>query len=195
MNPLTDLTDPLMSAPRRSTPPVPPAALSPGSGNVHARHRNRAAVRRGESADPPSGAGSGQETSWSLPQSPSSVPRARRLAGGQLAFWGFGEHREIAELLVSELVTNALRHGAGSIRLGLRARNGLLRFEVEDADGKIPRVRRPSDGDEGGRGLRLVSMLSSGWGSARTPTGKVVWFELLAPSPTGPPIPRDEGGA
>ena len=183
MNPLTDLTDPLMSAPRRSTPPVPPIALTPGSGNVHAPHRNRAAVRRGESADPPSGLGSGQETSWPLPPSPTSVPRARRLAGGQLAYWGYGEHREIAELLVSELVTNALRYGAGSIRLNLRARNGLLRVEVEDAGATIPRVRRPDQGDEGGRGLRLVSMLSSGWGSARTPTGKVVWFELRTPAP------------
>ncbi len=183
MNPLTDLTDPLMGASRRSTPPVPPSALAPGSGNVRALHRNRAAVRRGESAGPPSRVGSGQETSWPLPPSPSSVPRARRLAGDQLAFWGFGEHRETAELLVSELVTNALRHGSGSIRLSLRARDGLLRFEVEDAGMTVPRVRRPGEDDEGGRGLRLVSMLSSGWGSARTATGKVVWFELLTSNP------------
>lgn len=183
MNPFTDLTDPLMSAPRRSTPPILPAVLAPGSGYVHAGHRNRAAVRRGEPANPPSGVGSGQETSWPLPPSPSSVPRARRLAGGQLAFWGLGEHREIAELLVSELVTNALRHGAGSIRLSLRARCGMVRCEVEDAGATVPRVRRSGEGDEGGRGLRLVSMLSSGWGSTRTPTGKVVWFELLAPTP------------
>lgn len=191
MKPFTDLSDPLMSAPRRLDPP--PIALGPGSGTVHHRHRKRAAVRRGESADPPTGAGSGQEVSWPLPPSPASVPRARRLTGGQLAVWGLGEHRETAELLVSELVTNALRHGGGSIRLGVRAEDGMIRFEVEDDGVDTPHMRRARDSDEGGRGLQLVSLLSSSWGSAPTENGKIVWFELAnaASPPHRTPDPDD----
>src|SRR3954447_19173102 len=119
-------------------PPVPPAALAPGSGTVHARYRLKAAARRGELAVPPGGVGSGQGISWPLPPSLSSVPWARRLAGNQLADWGCGEHRETAELLVSELVTNALRHGSGPITLTVLCTGGRLRFEVEDAGTEAP---------------------------------------------------------
>ncbi|MCO5970356.1 ATP-binding protein [Actinoallomurus soli] len=118
--------------------------------------------------------------SWSLPSSPPSVARARHLTADQLAGWGFAEHRETAELLISELITNALQHGVGPIRLNIRFLGGVLRFEVADAGPRYPRMRPVDDEDEGGRGLHLVESLSSRWGYARATIGKVVWFELPA---------------
>jgi anti-sigma regulatory factor (Ser/Thr protein kinase) len=177
---VTDLTDPQMSAPRRLTPPDPPIALAPGSGYAHAWYWLKAAVRRGAPAVRTAGAGSGQETSWPLPSDPSSVPAARHLARTQLADWGLHEQREVAELLVSELVTNALRHATGPIGLTLCATDGVLRCEVRDAAAAQPHVCQARENDEGGRGLHMVETLSRRWGADRTPDGKVVWFELAA---------------
>ncbi|MEV5703899.1 ATP-binding protein [Actinoallomurus sp. NPDC052274] len=171
---------------QRRQPSLPPVALAPGSGGVHRRHGPTAAVHRGESARPPKGPGSGQggTASWPLPPSTAAVPPARRLAGEQLEYWGLGHHRDTAELLVSELVTNAVRHGKGQIDLTVRAEEGTLRFEVHDeAAESIARVRPVDEIDEGGRGLHLVGMLSSRWGAARTATGKIVWFELRTHRP------------
>ena len=170
---------PPLSASRRAIPPVPPVALASGSGTVHPWHCDQAAVRRGAPAAPPTvGGGEDQEVSWSLPPSPSSVPKARRLVREQLSVWALDGCCENAELLVSELVTNALRHGDGQARLGVATRDGSVRIEVEDGGAAAPRVRRPQASDEGGRGLHLISELSSRWGTAPTENGKVVWFEL-----------------
>ncbi|MFJ5719235.1 SpoIIE family protein phosphatase [Streptomyces sp. NPDC093149] len=117
---------------------------------------------------------------WRLPREPRSVGRARELARGQLLAWDLGELVDTTELLVSELVTNALRYGEGEIRLRL-LRDRTLVCEVWDAGLVQPRRRRARDTDEGGRGLQLVGLLSVGWGSRRTPRGKTVWFELALP--------------
>lgn len=117
---------------------------------------------------------------WSLAPEARSVARARELARDQLTDWGLTELVDTTELLVSELVTNALRHGHGEIRLRL-LRDRSLVCEVWDADLAQPRRRRARDTDEGGRGLQLVGLLSAGWGSRRTPRGKTVWFELALP--------------
>jgi len=88
---------------------------------------------------------------------------------------------DTAELLVSELATNAVRHAAGpgpiEIRLSLDDR---LTCEVADQLGGTPApdAKLPTDLEESGRGLYLVDVLSSDWGSRRTSTGKVVWFAL-----------------
>jgi anti-sigma regulatory factor (Ser/Thr protein kinase) len=184
MNSVTDLTDPQMSAPRRLTPPESPIALAPGSGYAHAWYWLKATVRRGRPAVRSAGAGSGQDVSWPLPSDPSSVPAARHLARTQLADWGLDEQREVAELLVSELVTNALRHASGPIGLTLCATDGVLRCEVRDADAARPHVCHPRDSDEGGRGLHMVEALSRRWGTDRTSEGKTVWFELPAHEPS-----------
>ncbi|MEU4128739.1 SpoIIE family protein phosphatase [Streptomyces wuyuanensis] len=117
---------------------------------------------------------------WRLPREPRSVGRARELARAQLSAWDLDPLVDTVELLVSELVTNALRYGEGEIRLRL-LRDRTLVCEVWDAGLVQPRRRRARDTDEGGRGLQLVGLLSAAWGSRRTPRGKTVWFELALP--------------
>ncbi|MFD4031681.1 SpoIIE family protein phosphatase [Streptomyces sp. NPDC058637] len=118
---------------------------------------------------------------WRLPRELRSVGRARELARIQLTAWGLDDLVDTTELLVSELVTNALRYGEGEIRLRL-LRDRTLVCEVWDAGLVQPRRRRARDTDEGGRGLQLVGLLSAAWGSRRTPRGKTVWFELALPA-------------
>ncbi|MFE8007951.1 SpoIIE family protein phosphatase [Streptomyces sp. NPDC057418] len=124
---------------------------------------------------------------WRLPRELRSVGRARELARIQLTAWGLDDLVDTTELLVSELVTNALRYGEGEIRLRL-LRDRTLVCEVWDAGLVQPRRRRARDTDEGGRGLQLVGLLSAAWGSRRTPRGKTVWFELALPD--GEPAPE-----
>ncbi|MFE5396482.1 SpoIIE family protein phosphatase [Streptomyces sp. NPDC056568] len=117
---------------------------------------------------------------WTLPREPRSVGRAREYARAQLLAWDLEPLVDTTELLVSELVTNALRYGEGEIRLRLLLDRTLV-CEVWDSGLVQPRRRRARDTDEGGRGLQLVGLLSAAWGSRRTPRGKTVWFELPLP--------------
>ena len=117
---------------------------------------------------------------WTLPREPRSVGRAREYARAQLLAWDMEPLVDTTELLVSELVTNALRYGEGEIRLRLLLDRTLV-CEVWDSGLVQPRRRRARDTDEGGRGLQLVGLLSAAWGSRRTPRGKTVWFELPLP--------------
>ncbi|MFF8815258.1 SpoIIE family protein phosphatase [Streptomyces pactum] len=126
---------------------------------------------------------------WRLPSDARSVGRARELARRQLETWGLEALADTTELLVSELVTNALRYGevgvppdrrGDEIRLRLLLDRTLV-CEVWDSGLVQPRRRRARDTDEGGRGLQLVGLLSSSWGSRRTPRGKTVWFEMALP--------------
>lgn len=117
---------------------------------------------------------------WTLPREPRSVGRAREYARGRLMSWDLEPLVDTTELLVSELVTNALRYGEGEIRLRLLLDRTLV-CEVWDSGLVQPRRRRARDTDEGGRGLQLVGLLSAAWGSRRTPRGKTVWFELPLP--------------
>ncbi|WUV84826.1 SpoIIE family protein phosphatase [Streptomyces sp. NBC_01476] len=130
---------------------------------------------------------------WTLEPQPTSVARARELAHDQLLDWGLDDLVDTTELLVSELVTNALRHGYGDIRLRLLLDRTLV-CEVWDGALLQPRRRRARETDEGGRGLQLVAMLSQSWGSRRTHRGKTVWFELAlrggasGAEPAGPSV-------
>ncbi|MFF8278732.1 SpoIIE family protein phosphatase [Streptomyces lateritius] len=128
---------------------------------------------------------------WRLPREPRSVGRARELARAQLTAWDLEPLVDTVELLVSELVTNALRYGEGEIRLRL-LRDRTLVCEVWDAGLVQPRRRRARDTDEGGRGLQLVGLLSAAWGARRTPRGKTVWFELPLPDGDGTAEPTVE---
>jgi serine phosphatase RsbU (regulator of sigma subunit)/anti-sigma regulatory factor (Ser/Thr protein kinase) len=118
--------------------------------------------------------------SWMLPAKPTSVRRARALVGIQMDKWGLQELAYTAELLVSELVTNALAHAAGDVSLRLTLDHVLV-CEVFDDAATMPKLRIADDSDENGRGLRVVSQLAQRWGTRRTPDGKAVWFELALP--------------
>ncbi|MGW1886780.1 SpoIIE family protein phosphatase [Streptomyces sp. NPDC001970] len=117
-----------------------------------------------------------QVASWTLPSDDTTVRRARNLAAGQLAEWGLEGLEDSTKLIVSELVTNAVRHGTGPIDLRL-TRHQVLTVEVSDTDAFSPRPRNAGTSDENGRGLLLVSQLSRRWGTRPTPGGKVVWAE------------------
>ncbi|MFI9615805.1 ATP-binding protein [Streptomyces sp. NPDC052023] len=118
------------------------------------------------------------EASWPLGRELTSVRDARHLSIAQLKAWALDDVADTAELLVSELVTNALRHTRGPLRLNLRLRDSRLLCEVEDTESTGP-VRRVVDADaEGGRGIELLELLADAWGSVRMPTGKTVWFEV-----------------
>ncbi len=114
---------------------------------------------------------------WYLEPEDSAPSRARRLARRALERWGLESHTDAVELLVSEVVTNAVRYASRPITLRL-LRTDVLRCEVVDDVPQLPRLRQARATDEGGRGLYLVNRLARRWGATRLSTGKVVWFEL-----------------
>ncbi|MFF7216798.1 ATP-binding protein [Streptomyces sp. NPDC008238] len=91
--------------------------------------------------------------------------------------WGEAGLEDTVKLIVSELVTNAVRHSTGPICLRL-IQHQCLTCEVLDTEACPPRLRRASTSDENGRGLFLVAQLASRWGSRLIPGGKVVWAEM-----------------
>ncbi|MFD5691040.1 SpoIIE family protein phosphatase [Streptomyces rubiginosohelvolus] len=122
---------------------------------------------------------------WELSAEAVSVGRARELATGQLEAWGLEELVFATQLVVSELVTNAVRYAGGP--LGLRLiRDRTLVCEVADTGHTSPHLRHSAEDDEGGRGLFIVAQLVQRWGTRYTPTGKTIWTEQALP-------PADEG--
>lgn len=118
---------------------------------------------------------------WRLPPEPRAAGRARRLVREQLTAWGLGAESDTAELLVSEIVTNAVRHTRSRrIELRLVRTEGLL-CEVSDDDHELPQLLHTPGLRSSGRGLRVVSRLSRRWGTSRTARGKTVWFEQALP--------------
>ncbi|MGW7426130.1 SpoIIE family protein phosphatase [Streptomyces sp. NPDC054813] len=120
--------------------------------------------------------GPGQTVSWQLPADPAVVSHARSLATRQLTQWGLEHLTDSTELIVSELVTNAVRHTTSPIGLRL-TRHDALTCEVSDTNNSYPRLRHPGITDENGRGLFLVDQLSHRWGTRHTPDGKLIWTE------------------
>jgi serine phosphatase RsbU (regulator of sigma subunit) len=123
-----------------------------------------------------------QHVTWKLASELTSARRARMLVRRRLRRWGLSELIPTAELLASELVTNAVRYAQGSIALRLVREGGLV-CEVLDDSAALPRLRHAGDEDERGRGLQVVSQLAQHWGARRTLSGKVVWCELPLPLP------------
>ncbi|MEV6679318.1 SpoIIE family protein phosphatase [Streptomyces erythrochromogenes] len=118
---------------------------------------------------------------WFLDPEETAPGRARRFARRALTRWGLEELSDSLELLVSEVVTNAVRYAERPVTLRL-LRTDVLRCEVGDDSPQLPRQRRARDTDEGGRGLFLVNRLARRWGATRLSSGKVVWFELPLPT-------------
>ncbi|GGT85579.1 SpoIIE family protein phosphatase [Streptomyces lateritius] len=118
---------------------------------------------------------------WDLADDPEVVGRARSLATGQVGAWGLdGDLSFTTELVVSELVTNAIRYASGPIQLRL-IRDRTLICEVSDTGHTSPHLRRAGSEDEGGRGLFLVAQMTQQWGTRYTATGKTIWAEQPIP--------------
>ncbi|MEV7566561.1 ATP-binding SpoIIE family protein phosphatase [Streptomyces tanashiensis] len=116
-----------------------------------------------------------------LPPDPAAVSGARRFASDVLTTWGVEELSFTTELVVSELVTNAIRYGKSPIKLRLILQSTLT-CEVSDASSTAPHLRRARTYDEGGRGLLLVAQCAERWGTRHGREGKVIWAEQALPS-------------
>ncbi|MDT7845703.1 SpoIIE family protein phosphatase [Streptomyces justiciae] len=124
--------------------------------------------------------GDDRVATWDIPPDPSHVAQARQAATEQLTAWGLDEAAFVTELVVSELVTNAIRYGEPPVQLRL-IRDRTLICEVSDGSSTSPHLRRAHAYDEGGRGLLLVAQLTQRWGSRQTGSGKTIWAEQQLP--------------
>ncbi|MFJ2829478.1 SpoIIE family protein phosphatase [Streptomyces sp. NPDC087263] len=118
---------------------------------------------------------------WQVPSDPAAVGEVRASVTRQLARWGLDDMVFATELILSELVTNAIRYGSGPIRVRMLRDRSLI-CEVFDAGSTSPHLRYAASTDEGGRGLFLVAQLSERWGTRYSPAGKVIWTEQPLPS-------------
>ncbi len=126
----------------------------------------------------------GRVAAWEVAPDPSAVAEARKNAVALLEGWGLNDAAFITELVVSELVTNAIRHAQPPIQLRLIHDTSLI-CEVSDASNTAPHMRRARTYDEGGRGLLLVAQLTQRWGTRPTSSGKTIWAEQSID-----PVPR-----
>jgi anti-sigma regulatory factor (Ser/Thr protein kinase) len=115
---------------------------------------------------------------FDLEDSPSAPRAARQLVRSMLGPSASGERLVTSELLVSEMVSNAVLHAMGPLSIGVDCADHRLRVEVRDGDAATAADVAQAERDIGGWGLRLVDMLASRWGTSFIEGGKVVWFEL-----------------
>jgi anti-sigma regulatory factor (Ser/Thr protein kinase) len=131
--------------------------------------------------------GDRQVSTWALDADPAEVARARASVSEHLTTWGLEELDFTTELVVSELVTNAIRYGRPPVQLRLiqlrLIHDRTLMCEVADAGSTTPHLRRARVFDEGGRGLFLVAQLTEHWGTRHARHGKTVWAECALPAP------------
>ncbi len=119
----------------------------------------------------------------SFPHDPQSVPAARRFATGVLSD-ASAETLEAVELMVSELATNCIRHTDSGFDLTIMRSGDDIRVEATDHAGGTPTMRSPKPTDPSGRGLKIIDMLSAGWGvDAVADDGKTVWFTIIDRAP------------
>ncbi|MFD6189606.1 MULTISPECIES: SpoIIE family protein phosphatase [unclassified Streptomyces] len=115
---------------------------------------------------------------WQLSADPALVARARELVNDQLVEWDLEDMAFSTELIVSELITNAIRYAHGPVGVRLVNDHRLV-CEVSDPSQSQPHLRRARLSDEGGRGLFLIAQFCHRWGSRYTPNGKTIWTEQL----------------
>ncbi|WP_070009247.1 SpoIIE family protein phosphatase [Streptomyces abyssalis] len=137
----------------------------------------------------------GQVATWDVPADPAAVAPIRADAAARLGSWGLEDVLFSTELIVSELITNAIRYGNPPIRLRLIYDRELI-CEVSDTGIAAPHLRPASLMDEGGRGLLLVAQLGRRWGVRYGQQGKTIWAEQTLPdglpgglAPGHPPSP------
>ncbi|ADP78607.1 ATP-binding protein [Pseudofrankia inefficax] len=130
-----------------------------------------------------------------LPYLPSAVPRARHVLRESLRSAGLDEDATaVAELLVSELVTNAVKYGQPPVWLLVELRPGLVHASVSDTSTSLPERRAVDDDSEGGRGLLVLDALAGSWGAVTADHGKYLWFDLVVtPAPATEPDPGKPG--
>jgi PAS domain-containing protein/anti-sigma regulatory factor (Ser/Thr protein kinase) len=128
---------------------------------------------------------------WDVPPDPAAVGHVRGVVSRQLAEWDLEETSFITELILSELVTNAIRYATGPIGVRLLLDRCLI-CEVSDGSSTSPHLRYAATTDEGGRGLFLVAQFADRWGTRYMPEGKVIWAEQSLPDESGAPptLPR-----
>jgi serine phosphatase RsbU (regulator of sigma subunit)/anti-sigma regulatory factor (Ser/Thr protein kinase) len=136
----------------------------------------------------------GHQKTWTLPSELTSAGKARAVVREPLERWQLDDLLPVTQLLVSELVTNAIRYTDGDVTIRLVLENSLT-LEVLDSSPALPRLRHAARDDERGRGLQIVSQLSHRWGARRTPSGKVVWCEQQLPESDGPGGSKATGAA
>ncbi|MBR7828388.1 SpoIIE family protein phosphatase [Actinospica sp. MGRD01-02] len=124
--------------------------------------------------------GAERVATWSIPSDPTAVALARKGVSRRLSEWDLDDLTYSAELIASELVTNAIRYASDPITLRL-IYDRVLICEVSDASSTAPHLRRARDWEEGGRGLMLVAQMAHRWGTRHSLTGKTIWAEILAP--------------
>ncbi|MFJ4835924.1 SpoIIE family protein phosphatase [Streptomyces sp. NPDC088747] len=122
---------------------------------------------------------------WQVPADPAAVGEVRASVTRQLARWGLEDMAFTTELILSELVTNAIRYGSGPIQVRMLRDRSLI-CEVFDSSSTSPHLRYAATTDEGGRGLFLVAQLSERWGTRYTAAGKVIWAEQQLPADAQP---------
>ncbi|MFC3574749.1 SpoIIE family protein phosphatase [Streptomyces yaanensis] len=128
---------------------------------------------------------------WDVPLDPAAVAGVRVTVSDKLDEWGLSELGFCMELVLSELVTNAIRYASEPIHVRLIHDRTLI-CEVADGSSTSPHLRYAATTDEGGRGLFLVSQMTERWGTRYTPQGKVIWAEQALPETTEPvPTPTE----
>jgi anti-sigma regulatory factor (Ser/Thr protein kinase) len=120
----------------------------------------------------------GRTAGWTVTADPEAVAAVRSGVTAQLAAWDLADLAFSTELIVSELVTNAIRYAGAPISVRL-IKDQRLVCEVSDPSQTQPHLRRARLTDEGGRGLFLIAQLTHRWGSRYTPDGKTIWTEQL----------------
>ncbi|WP_329453990.1 SpoIIE family protein phosphatase [Streptomyces sp. NBC_01497] len=129
-----------------------------------------------------------QVNTWTIPPHPEEVARARDRAVRQLEDWNLTGNALATEIIVSELVTNAIRHGGPPVQLRL-IKDRFLTCEVSDASPAAPHLRHARTLDESGRGLFIVAQLAQQWGTRYTSSGKTIWTEQpLSPGSVQQPM-------
>ena len=120
-----------------------------------------------------------RQAAESFERKPSDGTRARHVVAERLEAWGLGDEREALELVVSELFTNAVRHGSGRVSVRLMLTRDVVRLAVADEGGGRPEMRptAPTGTRPGGWGLQLVHQLVDDWGAEVTEGRTVVWAE------------------
>ncbi|MFF3320725.1 SpoIIE family protein phosphatase [Streptomyces sp. NPDC002889] len=121
---------------------------------------------------------------WDVPFEPAAVSRMRAAVAEKLDDWDLSEVAFPVELVLSELITNAIRYGSAPVTVQL-LRDRTLTCEVADGSSTSPHLRYAATMDEGGRGLFLVAQMAERWGTRYTPQGKVIWAEIALPRSDG----------